>query len=621
MEKGGISVSTENIFPIIKRWLYSEKDIFVREVVSNACDAITKHKRLVSLGEAKESESAYKAEVKIDKANRTVTFTDNGIGMSEDEVKRYINQIALSGALDFISKYEGENSTGSGIIGHFGLGFYSVFMVAERVELNTKSFTDAPAVHWECDEAGQFSMKEGTRTERGTEIILHISDDEVGYLDSIKFKGILEKYCAFMPYEIHFLYEDKDEVINDTNPLLAAQSRRHQGRGIQGVLQKGIRRYRDPLFWVHINADYPLNFKGNLYFPAQRNDFEPLESEIKLFYNSVFVADNIKEACPDFLINLKGVLDCPELPLNVSRSYLQNNVYINKVAAHIAKKIGDRLNYLFSNDRENYEKIWDGIRPFIEYACMRDSKFYDRVGDIVLFKKHSGGYTTLSELNPATEEKAADSAEEAKPESADAKPEEKAEAKEETKKNIYYATEAVAQSYYIDLFKKKGYEVLLCDMLIDANYLQFLENKNEKIRFLRVDADFSDINAGGEADKSLEKLFKKATGNDKLSVKFAALGETDAPALISVSEDSRRLSDMMKAYRMGGSSGRISAGGVLTVNTNAPLIKSCRKRKRQGIIGKAGKAYLYVRADSFPPLKSSETTEYINLNTELLGKL
>ncbi len=623
MEKGGISVSTENIFPIIKRWLYSEKDIFVREVVSNACDAITKHKRLVSLGEAKESESAYKADVKIDKANRTVTFTDNGIGMSEDEVKRYINQIALSGALDFISKYEGENSTGSGIIGHFGLGFYSVFMVAERVELNTKSFTDAPAVHWECDEAGQFSMKEGTRTERGTEIILHISDDEVGYLDSIKFKGILEKYCAFMPYEIHFLYEDKDEVINDTNPLWQRNPADIKDEEYKEFYKKVFADYRDPLFWVHINADYPLNFKGILYFPAQRNDFEPLESEIKLFYNSVFVADNIKEACPDFLINLKGVLDCPELPLNVSRSYLQNNVYINKVAAHIAKKIGDRLNYLFSNDRENYEKIWDGIRPFIEYACMRDSKFYDRVGDIVLFKKHSGGYTTLSELNPATEEKAADSAEEAKPESADAKPEEKAEAKEETKKNIYYATDAVAQSYYIDLFKKKGYEVLLCDMLIDANYLQFLENKNEKIRFLRVDADFSDINAGGEADKSLEKLFKKATGNDKLSVKFAALGETDAPALISVSEDSRRLSDMMKAYRMGGSSGQdFPLEEVLTVNTNAPLIKKLSEKEKDKELSEKLAKHIYMSALILSRrLSPSETTEYINLNTELLGKL
>jgi molecular chaperone HtpG len=618
MEKGGISVSTENIFPIIKRWLYSDKDIFVREVVSNACDAITKHKRLVSLGEAKESESAYKTEVKIDKENRTITFTDNGIGMSEDEVKQYINQIALSGALDFISKYEGENSSGSGIIGHFGLGFYSVFMVAERVEMNTKSFTDAPAVHWECDEAGQFSMKEGTKTERGTEIILHISDDEVGYLDSAKFKTILDKYCSFMPYEIHFEVDGKDEVINDTNPLWQRNPSDIKDEEYKDFYKKVFSDYRDPLFWVHINADYPLNFKGILYFPAQRNDFEPLESEIKLFYNSVFVADNIKEACPDFLINLKGVLDCPELPLNVSRSYLQNNVYIKKVSTHIAKKIGDRLNYLFNNDRENYEKIWDGIRPFIEYACMRDGKFFDRVGEIVLFKKHSGGYTTLSELNPATE-----AVEETKPE--DNAAENKTEEKEPPKKNIYYSTDVAAQSYYIELFKSKGHEVLLCDMLIDANYLQFLEGKNDSVKFLRVDADFSDINAGGEAEasKSLEKLFKKATGNDKLTIKFAALGENDSPALISVSEESRRLSEMMKAYRMGGAGGTdFPLEEVLTINTNAPLIKRLSEKKKDKELSEKMAKHIYMSALILSRrLSPTETTEYISLNTELLGKL
>lgn len=625
MEKGGISVSTENIFPIIKRWLYSEKDIFVREVVSNACDAITKHKRLVSLGEARESESPYKTEVKLDKANKTITFIDNGIGMSEDEVRRYINQIALSGAVDFISKYEGENSAGSGIIGHFGLGFYSVFMVAERVELNTKSYTDAPAVHWECDQDGQFSMKEGTRTERGTEIILHIADDEVGYLDSVKFRGILEKYCAFMPYEIHLIYDDKDEVVNDTNPLWHRNPADLKDEDYKEFYKKVFLDYRDPIFWVHINADYPLNFKGILYFPAQRNDFEPLESEIKLFYNSVFVADNIKETCPDFLINLKGVLDCPELPLNVSRSYLQNNVYIKKVASHIAKKVGDRLNYLFNNERENYEKMWDGIKPFIEYACMRDTKFYDRVNEIVLFKKHSGGYTTLSELNPPSEEaKAEEKAAESAEQTAENKENEKKEEnRESAKKNIYYATDAHAQSYYIDLFKNKGYEVLLCDTLIDSNYLQFLENRNENIRFLRVDADFSDINAGGEADKSLEKLFKKATGNDKLTIKFAALGENDAPALITVNEDSRRISDMMKAYRMGGSGGQdFPLEEVLTINTNAPLIKKLAEKSKTKDLAEKMAKHIYMSALILSRrLNPAETTEYIQLNTELLGRL
>ncbi|HAN21812.1 MAG TPA: molecular chaperone HtpG [Clostridiales bacterium] len=598
MEKGGISVSTENIFPIIKRWLYSDKDIFVREVVSNACDAITKHKRLVSLGEATESENEYKIEIKLDKENRTITFTDNGIGMSDAELKQYINQIALSGALDFISKYEGENTSGSGIIGHFGLGFYSIFMVADRVELNTKSFKDTPAVHWECDEAGQFSMQESNRTQRGTEIILHVSDAEVGYLDNSKFSDILSKYCSFMPYEIHMEKEGKDEVINDTNPLWQRNPSDIKDEEYKDFYKKVFSDYKDPLFWVHINADYPLNFKGILYFPAQRSDFEPLEAEVKLFYNSVFVADNIKEACPEFLLNLKGVLDCPELPLNVSRSYLQNNVYIKKVSSHIAKKVGDKLNTLFNNEREGYEKIWDGIKPFIEYGCMRDDKFFERVGEIVLFKKHSGGYTMLSEqIKDSTAEKT----------------------------NIYYATDVVAQSYYIELFKNKGYEVILCEMLIDANFLQFLEGKNTKVKFLRVDSDFADINNTSDEEskdnKSLEKLFKKSIGNDKLTIKFVSLGENDAPGLISISEESRRMADMMKAYRMGGmGEDAFPTEEVLTVNTSAPLIKklSDMDKKKSEKLAK----HIYMSALLLSRrLTPAETNDFINLNTDLLGSL
>lgn len=597
MEKGGISVSTENIFPIIKRWLYSDKDIFVREVVSNACDAITKHKRLVSLGEAVESTNDYKIEIKLDKENRTITFIDNGIGMSDEELKQYINQIALSGALDFISKYEGENNNGSesGIIGHFGLGFYSVFMVAESVELNTKSYTDAPAVHWECDEAGQFSMHDGERTDRGTEIILHISDEEISYLDNSKFTEIINKYCAFMPYEIHMEKDEKDEVVNDINPLWQRNPSDITDEEYKEFYKKVFSDFRDPLFWVHINVDYPLNFKGILYFPAQRSEFEPLEAEIKLFYNSVFVADNIKEACPEFLLNLKGVLDCPELPLNVSRSYLQNNVYIQKVSSHIAKKVGDKLNSLFNNEREGYEKIWDGIKPFIEYGCMRDTKFFERVGDIVLFKKHSGGYSTLSEqIKDSTAESS----------------------------NIYYATDAVAQSYYIDLFKGKGYEVLLCDMLIDANYLQFLEGKNTKVKFLRVDSDFAEINSESEDksndNKSLETLFKKAIGNEKLTVKFVSLGENDAPGLISVSEESRRMQDMMKAYKMGGAGEEnLPLEEVLTVNTNAPLIKKLlyADNKSESLA-----KHIYMSALLLSRrLTPLEMNDFIALNTELLG--
>ena len=600
MEKGGISVSTEHIFPIIKRWLYSDKDIFVREVVSNACDAITKHRRLVSLGEAAESisESDYRINIRIDKDARTITFTDNGIGMSESELKQYINQIALSGALDFISKYEGENSGGNGIIGHFGLGFYSVFMVAERVELNTKSYTDAVSVHWECDEAGQFSMSEGSRSEQGTEIILHISENESGYLDSVKFRSILDKYCAFMPYEIHFDIDGKSEVINDTKPLWQRSPSEVTEEEYKEFYKKVFADYREPLFWVHINADYPLNFKGILYFPAQRSDFEPLDCEIKLFYNSVFVADNIKEACPDFLLNLKGVLDCPELPLNVSRSYLQNNVYIKKVSEHVAKKVADRLNSMFNTERESYEKIWDGIKPFIEYGCMRNDKFFERVGDIVLLKKHSGGFATLAEYTQG---------------------------KDDAESTVYYATDAAAQSYYIELFRGKEQEVVLCDMLIDANYLQFLEGKNKKIKFLRVDADFAGINDNTEgADNSgLEELFKESSGKDKLEVKFVALGENDAPGLITVSEESRRMADMMKAYRMGGTGGtEFPVEEILTVNTNAPLVKSLSillasgdQKEKAELLAK----HIYLSALLLSRrLTPAETADFIGTNNSLL---
>ena len=602
MERGGISVSTEHIFPVIKRWLYSDKDIFVREVVSNACDAITKHKRLVSLGEAAEldSEYKYKIEIKLDKDNRTVTFNDNGIGMSDSELKQYINQIALSGALDFISKYEGESNNGSGIIGHFGLGFYSVFMVSDRVELNTKSYTDAAAVHWECDEAGQFSMKEGDRKEQGTEIILHISDAEVGYLDSKKFRDILDKYCAFMPYDIILETDVKSETVNETNPLWLRNPSEITDEEYKEFYKKVFTDYRDPLFWVHINADYPLNFKGILYFPAQRSDFEPVECELKLFYNSVFVADNIKEACPEFLLNLKGVLDCPELPLNVSRSYLQNNVYIKKVAAHIAKKVADRLNAMVNTERESYEKIWDGIKPFIEYGCMRDDKFFERVGDIVLFKKHSGGYSTLGEL---------------------------VEGKTEDKITLYYATDAAAQSYYIELFKSREQIVLLCEMLIDANYLQFLENKNERVKFLRVDADISGINTDTDSgdNKALDELFKRATGRESLSVKFVSLGESDAPGLITISEESRRMADMMKAYKMSGMGTEFPTEEILTVNTNAALIKNIGLMLANG--DQAEKAeklakHIYMSALLLSRrLTPAETNEFISLNTELLGNL
>lgn len=607
-EKGGISVTTENIFPVIKKWLYSDKDIFVREVLSNACDAITKHSRLVSLGEAAESETPYSISIAVDKDERTITIRDNGIGMSADEVKKYINQIALSGALDFISKYEGENSADTGIIGHFGLGFYSIFMVAERAEMTTKSYVDGEnAVLWECDESGSFSMKSSDRTERGTEIVMHISDDELVYLDKVRLRGILDKYCAFMPYEIHFVDGEKGEdgaendvVINDTNPLWQRPASELTDDDYKAFYKKVFGDYRDPLMWVHINADYPLNFKGVLFFPQRRNDFEPVESELKLFYNSVFVADNIKEACPDYIINLKGVLDCPELPLNVSRSYLQNNVYINKVSAHIAKKIADKLCAMFGSDREGYEQIWSGIKPFIEYACLRDTKFYERAGKAVIFRLADGGYCTVEEYMNGAEEG-----------------------------TVYYASDLSEQGYYLNIFKEKGTKVLVCDMGIDVNYLSFLESKNEKIKFMRIDSDLGQEESNEKTKKEkakLEEAMKAASHKESLEVKLVSLGEKGSPALVTISEQDRRMADMMKQYRMsagediGETEDMFPTGEALTLNISSPMVIHLEKLLSEKD-EKAEKTarHIYLTAVMLSRrLTPAEAEEYVELNNSLM---
>ena len=390
-QQGGISVNRENIFPIIKKWLYSEKDIFLREIVSNATDAITKLKRLVSLGEAPELKDPFRIDVRLDKAAGTITVEDNGIGMTREELQQYICSIALSGAVDFIKKYEGEGeeATKNGIIGHFGLGFYSAFMVSEQVEIHTRSHTGAPAVHWVCSADGEYELEQGQREEIGTEVIMHIEEGEAEYLDKEKLRAMLAKYCAFMPVPIYFVDEDekKDEPeapINDTAPLWQRSPSDCTDEEYRAFYQKVFSDFREPLFHIHINADYPLNFKGILYFPRITNQYESIEGQVKLYYNQVFVADNIKEVIPEYLLMLKGVLDCPELPLNVSRSYLQTNSYVSKLSAHIVKKVADKLCSLSKNERERYEKVWDDIKTFVEYAAMRDTKFRDRVKDHLL---------------------------------------------------------------------------------------------------------------------------------------------------------------------------------------------------------------------------------------------
>ena len=593
MANGALSVDTEHLFPIIKKWLYSEKDIYLREVLSNSCDAVTKHKRLASLGETGESEMPYRIDVRVDADARTITVTDNGIGMTKDEVERYINNIALSGAVDFISKYEGEG--GSGIIGHFGLGFYSMFMVADRVTMETKSYTDAPAVLWECTEAGAYEMQEGTRAERGTEITMYLMDEEQGYLSVPTLKTILEKYCSFMPVEIYLHDGDTEELINETVPLWQKNPSECTDEDYKAFYRKQFNDYADPLFWVHINADYPLNFKGILYFPRRKNAFDSQESEIRLFYNSVFVADNIKEVCPEFLVNLKGVLDCPELPLNVSRSYLQNDAYVRKVSAHIVKKVSDRLGFLFNNNREEFEKNWEGLKPYIQYGCIRDEKFASRTEGVVLFEKATGGWSTLSEYLGDKEEG-----------------------------TVYYTSDAKAQSYYLDLFAAKEISVLVFDTIMDTNYAQYRESKNDKVKFRRIDSDLDAIKGEGETDTAeLETLFKAAVGKEDAKVSFVTLGEEDAPALLSVSEESRRMAEMMRMYSMQGDGNDFSfpVEEILTVNVGSPLVQKLQAITDTAKADKIAK-HIYLSAVMLArPLTPEELRTYVALNREILMEL
>lgn len=590
MAKGALSVDTEHLFPIIKKWLYSEKDIFIREVISNACDAITKHKRLVSLGEAEDDTPEYRITVRVDKDERTITVCDNGIGMNAEEVDRYINNIALSGAVEFISKYEGENS--SGIIGHFGLGFYSMFIVSESVGMKTRSYAGGPGVYWECDSEGNYKSEETERDTHGTEITMHIAEDELAYLDTEKIKTILSRYCAFMPYDIAVIDGDTEEIVNDKNPLWQRNPSEVSDEDYNSFYKKVFSDYEDPLFHVHIVADYPLNFKGVLFIPRRKSGYESTESEIKLFYNSVFVADNIKEACPDFLVNFKGVLDCPELPLNVSRSYLQNDAYVRKVASHIAKKVADRLNYLFANSREELEKNWRDMKPYFEYACMRDEKFAERVNGMMLFEKTEGGFTTVSEYLG-----------------------EKAEG------DVYYTTDKDTQSYYIGIFRDKGREILVFDNLIDSNYAQYLESKNDKLKFRRIDSGFDSGN--GDSEKESEKLsalFKKASAQDSLEISFVSLGEEGAAALISLPEEGRRIADMMKMYSVSSGSGdfKMPVSECLSVNLDNPLIKKLEEGdETDASLDRAKHIYLSALLLS-RTLSPDEAKEFIRLNNKLL---
>ena len=567
--RGGISVETQHIFPIIKKWLYSDKDIFLREIVSNASDASVKLRRLHSLGQFTIPEGDdIKISVVLDKDESTITVTDNGIGMTLEEVQKYICSIALSGALDFIEKYEGGDQSG-GIIGHFGLGFYSAFMVSDIVEVDTKSYTDAEAVHFTCNESGEYELTPSSRTERGTSVVMHISEAEKEYLSADKLKAILNKYCAFMPIDIYFSEvgececdHDHDEgcecedcsnsPINEKLPLWSKPASEISNEEYNSFYHKLFNDFDDPLFSIHINADFPLNFKGILYFPKIRNESQSLEGEIKLYYNQVFVADNIKEVLPDYLLMLRGALDCPELPLNVSRSYLQDNAYVRKVGQHIVKKVADKLNALLNTDRETYEKIYEDIRVFIEYACLKEKKFYDRIKDSIMLRLVGGKTVTLDEYLDN--------------------------AKEKHEGVVYYTNDISQQSQNIALFTDEGVEVAIFDLVMDSQFLAALEHYREGIKFVRVDAGVTDIikEAFPEDETALSEsvieIFRKVSANEKLTVSKEALKNTEIPAILSVSEESRRFEDMMQLYALGGNSAEsFPLDYTFTINSSSPL--------------------------------------------------
>ena len=552
-QKGGISVNTENIFPVIKKWLYSEKDIFLREIVSNATDAITKYKRLQSLGQIPSDDCAYRITVALDKDAGTISVSDNGIGMSAEELETYICNIALSGAFEFIQKYEGEGGA-NGIIGHFGLGFYSAFMVSDSVEIYTKSFTDAPGVHWVCDESGSYSTEACDKADRGTTVIMHITDEEQEYLDRTRLIGMLRKYCAFMPVEIYF--EDGDEQkadaapINDTAPLWQSNPSDCTDEQYKDFYNKVFSDFKEPLFHIHINADYPLNFKGILYFPRISSEYESIEGQVKLYYNQVFVADNIKEVIPDYLLMLRGVLDCPELPLNVSRSYLQNNTYVTKVSAHIVKKVADKLNSLCNLEREQYEKIWNDIRIFVEYASIRDRKFYERVKSSLLLSLTDGTHVTVDEYLEK--------------------------AKVTNEGVVYYTTDRALQAQYISLFASQSISVAVLEKTLDMQFISALESYRDDVKFKRIDADVAEaIKGDGEVSEQpeLTELFRRVSGSDRMSVTYQPLKDASVPALLNVTEESSRMAEMMRMYAMstGAAPMDFPTEYSLVVNTASPL--------------------------------------------------
>lgn len=661
-KQGSLTINSENIFPIIKKWLYSDHDIFFRELVSNGCDAITKLKKLSMVGEFEEPEgNQYRIDVIVSPENKTIQFIDNGLGMTEDEVNEYICQIAFSGAADFLEKYK-DKANDDQIIGHFGLGFYSAFMVADKVTIETLSYKEgAEPVYWECDNGTEYTISKGDKTERGTVITLYLNEDSYEFANEYRAKEVLQKYCSFMPIEIYFTNADapaevidekeekpeektgetaevvdengetievdeeetdekeaseesteesekkKPQPINDTTPLWAKHPNDCTEEEYKEFYRKVFMDYREPLFWIHLNMDYPFNLKGILYFPKINLEVENAEGKIKLYNNQVFVADNIKEVIPEFLLLLKGVIDCPDLPLNVSRSALQNDGFVKKISDYITKKVADKLSGMCKTDKENYEKYWDDISPFIKYGCLRDDKFNEKMTDYIIFKNLEGKYVTLPEYLEA--------------------------AKEKHENQVFYVTDAKEQSQYINMFKEEGMDAILLTSNIDTPFITHLEQKNQNVHFLRIDSELSnnfventeedEETVKANTDK-LTEIFRNALGNDKLEVKVQKLKNANVSSMITESEDSRRMQDMMRMYNMGGFDPTMFGGAsgiTLVLNSNNTLVQYVLEHE-EGENTKTICEQLYDLAMlAHKPLEPEAMTKFIARSNEILGIL
>ena len=679
MKHGNLSIISDNIFPIIKKWMYSDHDIFVRELISNACDAITKLKKLDGAGEYTLPEG-YKPriDVIVDDKEKTLKFIDNGIGMTADEVEEYITQIAFSGATEFLEKYKDKTDQDQ-IIGHFGLGFYSAFMVADQVNIDTLSFQEgAKPVHWECDGSTEYDMGEGDRTQTGTEITLYLNEDCHEFSNVYRVREVLEKYCSFMPVEIYLsrhaeepeteIIDEKDlreddqvierihtdakteekendkgeketvevspardevkirkrpELVNDIHPLWAKHPNECTEEEYKEFYRKVFLDYKEPLFWIHLNMDYPFNLKGILYFPRINTEYDSIEGTIKLYNNQVFIADNIKEVIPEYLMLLKGVIDCPDLPLNVSRSALQNDGFVKKISDYISKKVADKLSGMCKTDRENYEKYWDDINPFIKFGCIKDAKFSEKMMDYVLYKNIDDKYLTLEDCvkeNQKPEEKA----EEEKP-AEDAQ--EKKEESEKEKVTIYYVTDPVQQSQYINMFRSQKMDAVILRHNIDTAFITHVERVKENVKFQRIDADLTeDLKEDGadleEEKKALESLFRKALNNEKLEVRVENLKDEKVSAMVTLSEESRRMEEMMKMYGMGGMDASAFGGQqTLVLNAKHPLVQYIYSHQDGEKVTMFCKQLYDLAMISHKPLSPEEMTAFIARSNEIMMEL